>query len=91
MQAEGIGLHRGMGVAGLVGSKNLMEFAVAGRTVNVAARVQDLTRQLEADIIVTEELRGTLDPRFRLRELPATPVKGVTEPLVIHAVDGFDA
>ena len=34
-------------------------------------------------------LRHTLDPNFVLRELPATPVKGVSEPLCIFAVDGF--
>jgi adenylate cyclase len=87
----GIGLHCGPGVAGLVGSKDLKEFAFVGRTVNVAARVQDLTRSYEADIILTEALREKLDPRFQLTPLPDTPVKGVSEPLVIHAVDGFDA
>jgi class 3 adenylate cyclase len=86
----GIGLHRGRGVAGLVGSRELMEFAFVGRTVNVAARVQELTRQYDADIIVTGSLARTLDPRFRLRELPPTQVKGIAEPLPIYAVDGLD-
>ncbi len=85
----GIGLHRGPGVAGLVGSKELKEFAFVGRTVNVAARVQDLTRSYEADIILTESLREKLDPRFELEPLPDTGVKGVSKPLVIHAVVGF--
>jgi adenylate cyclase len=85
----GIGLHRGPGVAGLVGSRELKEFAFVGRTVNVAARVQDLTRSYEADIILTETLREKLDPRFELEPLPDTPVKGVSEALVIHAVKGF--
>ncbi len=85
----GIGLHRGSGVVGLVGSKELMEFAFVGRTVNVAARVQELTRQHPVDIILTETVRKDLDTRFELSELPPTPVKGVGKPLVIHAVDGF--
>lgn len=87
----GIGLQRGTGVAGLVGSRDLKEFAFVGRTVNVAARVQDLTRQYPADIIITERLQKTLDRRFRLRALPPTPVKGVAEPISIYAVEGFDA
>jgi adenylate cyclase len=37
--AIGVGLHRGVGVAGLVGSRDLMQYAFVGRTVNVAARV----------------------------------------------------
>ncbi len=88
--AIGIGLNRGTGVAGLVGSRDLKEFTLVGRTVNVAARVQDLTRQYEADIILTEALGKTLDPRFRLSPLPPTLVKGVAEPLSIYAVEGFD-
>lgn len=85
----GVGLHRGSGVAGLVDSRDLKEFAFVGRTVNVAARVQDLTRQHSADIIVTAALKETLDPRFQLRALPVTRVKGVAEPLSIYALDGF--
>lgn len=86
----GVGLHRGVGIAGLVGSRELKQFAFVGRTVNIAARVQDLTRALGVDILLTEPLAAGLDPRFALRALPATPVKGVAAPLVIYAVDGFE-
>jgi adenylate cyclase len=87
--ALGIGLHRGIGVAGLVGSPDLKEFTVVGRTVNVAARVQDLTRRHPAPIIVTGSLAATLDPRFRLRELPRAELKGLSEPVAIYALDGI--
>ena len=86
----GIGLQRGTGVAGLVGSRDLKEFTVVGGTVNVASRVQNLTRVHPADIILTQTLRESLDPRFQLRALPDTLVKGIEKPLVIYAVDGFD-
>jgi adenylate cyclase len=86
----GIGLHRGSGVAGLIGSRELVQFAFVGRVVNVAARVQVLTRALGAPLIVTDAVQRILDPRFRLRELPPTLVKGVELPLVIFALDGFD-
>jgi class 3 adenylate cyclase len=87
----GIGLHRGSGVAGLVGSGDLMQFAFVGRTVNVAARVQDLTRQYGCDILVTEGLARSLDPRFSLRGLPPTAVKGIAQPVSVYSVEGFDA
>jgi adenylate cyclase len=87
--AIGIGLHRGIGVAGLVGSRDLIQYAFVGRTINVAARVQDLTRSYDADILVTRELRKGLDPRFSLRELPPAEVRGIAEPVGIFAVDGF--
>lgn len=85
--AIGIGLHRGTGVVGLVGSQQLKEFAFVGRAVNVAARVQDLTRHFEVDIILTERLKQTIDPNFSTHALPDTPVKGVEIPLAIHALD----
>lgn len=84
--AIGIGLHRGVGVAGLIGSQELMEFAVVGRTVNIAARVQDLTRQHDADILVTEDVKRALAPRFALRELPPASLRGVDRPVAVHAV-----
>ena len=89
--AIGIGLHRGIGVAGLVGSKDLIQYAFVGRTINVAARVQDLTRLHDANILVTRELQQSLDPRFQLRELPPAEVRGIAHPVAIFAVDGFDA
>lgn len=86
----GIGLHQGVAVAGIIGSNELMEFTVIGNTVNVASRVEHLTRVHDTDVLVTGAVRAALDPRFRLRELPATTVAGVSEPLVVYAVDGFD-
>lgn len=87
--AVGIGLHRGLGVAGLVGSRDLMQFTFIGRTVNLAARVQTLTRQYGVDILVTDAVRDQLDPRFTLKELPPTEVRGIAEPVAIYAALGF--
>jgi hypothetical protein len=38
------------------------------------ARVQELTRQYDTDIILTEHVREQLDPRFSLHDLPPTQV-----------------
>jgi adenylate cyclase len=84
--AVGIGIHRGPGLAGLVGSRERMEYAFVGRTVNLAARVQSLTRTHQVDILVTEALRAELDTRFVLAPMPAESVKGIAEPVVTYAV-----
>jgi adenylate cyclase len=84
--AVGIGIHRGPGLAGLVGSRERMEYAFVGRTVNLAARVQALTRTHHVDILITEALRPELDTRFVLAPMPAEPVKGIAEPVVTYAV-----
>jgi adenylate cyclase len=68
--AIGIGLHRGTGVAGLVGSEGKKEFAIVGRVVNVAARVQAATREHGTDILITDDLAQTIDRRFVLAPLP---------------------
>lgn len=86
----GIGIHRGTAVAGVIGSDELMEFTVIGSNVNLAARVERLTRVHDADILVTRQVAEHLDPRFRLRELAATPIRGVGEPVVTLAVEGFE-
>jgi class 3 adenylate cyclase len=78
--AVGIGIHRGPGLAGLVGSRERMEYAFVG------PRVQALTRIHKVDILVTEALREHLDPRFVLEPMPPEPVKGIEEPVVTYAV-----
>jgi class 3 adenylate cyclase len=87
--AVGIGIHRGPGLAGLVGSRERMEYGFVGRTVNLAARVQTLTRTHQVDILVTEALREELDTRFVLRAMPAESVKGIAEPVVTYAVEAL--
>ena len=85
----GVGLEQGTGVVGLVGSRSLKEFTFVGRAVNLAARLQDQTRNHPANIIVTKSLGDALDPRFELRRLPDSQVKGIEKPIAIYAVDGF--
>ena len=87
--AIGIGIHRGPVVAGVMGHAALMEYGVIGRTVNVASRIEGLTRVHHTDILVTGAVLPHLDARFRLRALPSVEVKGLPEPVATHAVEGF--
>ncbi len=86
--ALGVGLHRGRGIAGLVGSHELMQFTVVGSVVNVAARVQALTREHHVDVLLTTEVQQALAPGFTLRALPPRPLKGVREPVATFALLG---
>jgi len=60
-----------------------------GPTVNLAARVQDLTRVHGVDILLTRPVRDALDPRFALRELPAEELRGVAAKVTTFALEGF--
>jgi adenylate cyclase len=86
----GIGIHRGPVVAGVIGTAELVEYGVVGQTVNVASRVEGLTRIHGVDILVTDAVRAALDDRFRLRPLTPVEVKGVPGPLATFAVEGYD-
>lgn len=85
----GVGIHRDTGLAGLIGSRERREYTVVGRTVNLAARLQALTREHDLDILVTDAVREGLDPRFELRALPPQAIKGIAEPVATYAVIGL--
>jgi len=85
----GIGIDRGPGLAGLLGSDERREYAFIGRAVNLAARIQTLTRIHQVDILVSEALRAALAPEFISRApMPAEAVKGFADPVVTYAVRG---
>jgi adenylate cyclase len=73
----------------VIGTAELVEYGVVGSTVNVASRVEELTRTHGVDILVTESVRDALDRRFALRPMPPTAVPGIDVPLPTFAVDGF--
>jgi adenylate cyclase len=52
----GIGLHYGPAVLGNIGGERRLEFAVVGDTVNVASRLEGLTRTLGVDIAISDDL-----------------------------------
>jgi adenylate cyclase len=54
--AIGIGLNYGPAVLGDVGSEHSMSFTVIGDTVNVASRLQALTRSLETPLVVGDQI-----------------------------------
>jgi class 3 adenylate cyclase len=79
-----MGVSRGLSRIGeLAGSCSCRQC----RTVNIAARLQGLTRKFDTDIILTETLRQTIDPGFETHKLPDTLVKAVEKPLAIHALN----
>jgi class 3 adenylate cyclase len=84
--AFGVGIHCGPVIAGLVGSASMQEFTVLGDVVNVAARVEALTRRLGGDILVTEDVHSVLGDRFKMAAMPPADIKGKSRPILTWAV-----
>ena len=56
--------------------------------MNVASRVEGLTKTVGHGLVITSSTRAEIGDAFRLIELPAQSVKGKSEPLELFAVDG---
>ena len=85
----GIGIHQGKVLAGVMGNVGLSKFGVVGDTINVAARVESLTRVHHVDLLVSEMVRSKLDERFSVQCMPSVPVKGKQDPLITYLVEGL--
>ena len=76
--AMGIGIHTGTAVAGSVGCPRKMEYTVLGDTVNLAYRMQSLTRTYDAPLLLSGasvEAAGNV-PGVHFTEIGTTQVKG---------------
>jgi adenylate cyclase len=88
----GIGINTSSVIAGNIGSSRRLNYSVIGDGVNVAARLQNLTRmsQYRADILVSASTLAASKGSYRVRPLGAVPVRGRDEPVEIFAVDGAE-
>jgi len=84
----GVGLHSGDVIVGTVGSKDRMDSTALGDPVNLASRLEGLTKYYNAQIILSDQTYRLIcdDKSFICRELDFVKVKGKGKPEMIYEV-----
>lgn len=79
------GISTGELVAGIVGSSDRLLFTVYGDCVNVAARLQELNKQLGTTVLVAAETLAAADASLAMRPLGPRTIRGRQQPVTVYA------
>jgi class 3 adenylate cyclase len=86
--AVGIGLHCGPAIVGPVGSAERIDFTAIGPTINVASRLQSLTKEKKTDILISSDLYKLVISSALVADLGAIKIRGVENPVTLYRVLG---
>jgi adenylate cyclase len=82
----GIGIHGGEVIVGDIGYRDHIVFTALGDAVNVAARLQDMTKTLECEAVISEEVRVTAGVSAGALPQQQVSIRGRVELMTVSAV-----
>lgn len=82
----GVGIHGGEVIIGDIGYRDHMVFTALGDPVNVAARLQDMTKSLACEAVISEEVRVTAGLAAEGLPQHEVAIRGRAEPMIVRTV-----
>ncbi len=87
IQGMRIGINTGEAIVGNIGSNKRMDFTVVGDAVNVAARLQELAKEVDADTLISQATFQALEGQFQTVPEPSVVLRGRKEPTITYRLN----
>lgn len=83
----GIGIHTGEAVTGNIGTSTRQQYSITGHVVIIASRIEQLNKELQSQILVSEEVIRKVDnKKIKAEFFPEVSLKGFEKPVSIYKV-----
>jgi adenylate cyclase len=84
----GVGVHLGDVMYGNIGSLTRLDFTVIGPAVNMASRIESLTKQVRKKVLLSRAFADVVSSDFDLERVGEFPLRGFSEPIELFAYHG---